>query len=335
MPKFLSMVCPACGAKLQFSEDEDRLLCNYCGTEQLLDGETRRRARAEIPKEAGEYTISQLKQLQDEVGDLEDQLAFTRKPTLAAIASIEIFRILNIFLIVPAGLAFLEFLTHLDPTFLEWNMYRVGVKWGALGLAFLIAFSVLQQSLAKLKAMREMPLKLEIQEAIDRKDVEIERYETMLFGTTRSSSTKRPRSRKPLSQEARRFVSERLEYLKAYIDIHQRLLASGDPPSVAKVVLTQSGILLVIIVVAALVLDAVQAGRIPLPEVLDFLDNPSVTWFVSAVLILFVYSRLWKCITTVEEALTEPRSHDELREILGKKRAEISAYEAYLMSSMQ
>jgi hypothetical protein len=95
-----------------------------------LDGETRRRARTEIPREAGEYTINQLRYLQDEVGDLEDQLAFTSKPPLAAIASIEIFRILNIFLIVPAGMAFFKFLTRLDPTFPDWDVYRGGVKWG-------------------------------------------------------------------------------------------------------------------------------------------------------------------------------------------------------------
>lgn len=37
MSGFISLSCPACGAKLTITDDKDRFLCDYCNNEQLID----------------------------------------------------------------------------------------------------------------------------------------------------------------------------------------------------------------------------------------------------------------------------------------------------------
>jgi hypothetical protein len=37
MPDFISLSCPSCGNKLQITEDIDRLECDVCGTEHIVN----------------------------------------------------------------------------------------------------------------------------------------------------------------------------------------------------------------------------------------------------------------------------------------------------------
>jgi DNA-directed RNA polymerase subunit RPC12/RpoP len=40
MAEFVSLTCPACGARLKETEDKDRFFCDYCGIQQLFDRKT-------------------------------------------------------------------------------------------------------------------------------------------------------------------------------------------------------------------------------------------------------------------------------------------------------
>jgi ABC-type multidrug transport system fused ATPase/permease subunit len=82
MSGFISLSCPACGAKLTITDDKDRFICDYCNNEQLIDRTVQTVSHkseveitAKIPelmREApSELTLSRLKQ---EVSDLEGTL---------------------------------------------------------------------------------------------------------------------------------------------------------------------------------------------------------------------------------------------------------------------
>ena len=50
--KFIKMICPNCGAQLEFDGVQQRAFCKYCGTELMIDQE-RRRIALDNAEEAG------------------------------------------------------------------------------------------------------------------------------------------------------------------------------------------------------------------------------------------------------------------------------------------
>ena len=82
MSGFISLTCPACGAKLNNSDDEDRFICEYCNNEQLIDRAVQTTSKAPddvksaqepeaVSESPAELAMSRLAQ---EVSELEDAL---------------------------------------------------------------------------------------------------------------------------------------------------------------------------------------------------------------------------------------------------------------------
>ncbi len=99
MAGFLSLTCPACGAKLKVTEDKARFICDYCGNEQLVDGTILTVARLpskttdsqemEIPKESPSELATQ--RLRQEIADLEvvlEEIGMVDSPLGVAICTI-------------------------------------------------------------------------------------------------------------------------------------------------------------------------------------------------------------------------------------------------------
>jgi DNA-directed RNA polymerase subunit RPC12/RpoP len=82
MAEFVSLTCPACGARLKETKDKDRFLCDYCGIQQLFDRKTQTvsyvPAKSSSPQEPeiSRESPSELasKRLRQEITDLETAL---------------------------------------------------------------------------------------------------------------------------------------------------------------------------------------------------------------------------------------------------------------------
>jgi len=148
MAEFVSLTCPACGAKLKVTDEKDRYICEYCETEQLIDRKTQTISyipaenisppNIEIPQESASELA--LKRLRQEISDLENALegiGMVDSPLGIAICSINVLLPQLLF----AGAAFfgvwavgsLSFLDGIDLTMTRviLGMVGVGITIGA------------------------------------------------------------------------------------------------------------------------------------------------------------------------------------------------------------
>ena len=99
MAEFVSLTCPACGARLKETEDKDRFFCDYCGIQQLFDRKTQTvsyvPAKSFPPQEPEDTreSPSELasKRLRQEITDLEtalEQIGMVDSPWGVAVCTI-------------------------------------------------------------------------------------------------------------------------------------------------------------------------------------------------------------------------------------------------------
>ena len=63
--KFLSIVCPHCGAKLQATPNAKILTCDYCNNNVMIDGEIKRVYLADSEQAGYEFEIGRQRALKE------------------------------------------------------------------------------------------------------------------------------------------------------------------------------------------------------------------------------------------------------------------------------
>jgi DNA-directed RNA polymerase subunit RPC12/RpoP len=282
MAEFVSLTCPACGAKLKETDKKDRFLCDYCGIQQLFDRKTQTVSyvpakisspqKSEVARESPSELAS--KRLRQEITDLEttlEEIGMVDSPWGIAVCTICTF-LPQIFLAGASafGVWAVGSLTFIDG--FELMMTRIVLGIMAIGITS-SAINVIKTGAEVISnSRRRFEKRKRILEQLSDTLTELNTYRNAAFSAQVERTTLELASEMAIS---------RLK--KEITDLKNRLMEISSPESKFSILISMILSFLFLGFISYWLLSWASSQTLPFEEI-PFLGEVSIPWYVWIIL---------------------------------------------------